>query len=112
MLKDKIRERANHYFADVVAMRRHLHAHPELSYEEVETGKYVAQKLAEIGISHVHGVADNGVVGLIEGRNPSKKVVALRADLDALPILARPMWGRRWLITSDSIAPPRRAQSL
>ena len=89
MLKDKIRERANHYFADVVAMRRHLHAHPELSYEEVETGKYVAQKLAEIGISHVHGVADNGVVGLIEGRNPSKKVVALRADLDALPILEK-----------------------
>jgi amidohydrolase len=86
MLKDEIRERAKNYFPDVVQMRRYLHAHPELSYEEVETGKYVARKLAELGIPHVHGVADNGVVGLIEGRNPSKKVVALRADMDALPI--------------------------
>ena len=86
MLKDKIRNRAKTYFPDVVKMRRYLHAHPELSYEEVETGKYVAQKLAELGIPHVHGVAENGVVGLIEGRNPSKKIVALRADMDALPI--------------------------
>jgi amidohydrolase len=86
MLKDKIRSRAKTYFPDVVKMRRYLHAHPELSYEEVETGKYVAQKLAELGIPHVHGVAENGVVGLIEGRNPSKKIVALRADMDALPI--------------------------
>jgi amidohydrolase len=86
MLKDKIRNRAKTYFPEVVKMRRYLHAHPELSYEEVETGKYVAQKLAELGIPHVHGVAENGVVGLIEGRNPSKKIVALRADMDALPI--------------------------
>ena len=89
MLKDKIRERAKAYFPNVVEMRRHLHAHPELSYEEVETGKFVAQKLTELGIPHVHGVAANGVVGLIEGRNPSKKVIALRADLDALPIQER-----------------------
>ena len=89
MLKDKIRERAKAYFPTVVEMRRYLHAHPELSYEEVETGKFVAQKLTELGIPHVHGVAENGVVGLIEGRNPSKKVIALRADLDALPIQER-----------------------
>ena len=89
MLKDKIRERAKAYFPHVVEMRRYLHAHPELSYEEVETGKFVAQKLTELGIPHVHGVAENGVVGLIEGRNPSKKVIALRADLDALPIQER-----------------------
>lgn len=89
MLKDKIQERAKAYFPNVVEMRRYLHAHPELSYEEVETGKFVAQKLTELGIPHVHGVAENGVVGLIEGRNPSKKVIALRADLDALPIQER-----------------------
>jgi amidohydrolase len=89
MLKDKIRDRAKSYFPDVVQMRRYLHAHPELSYEEVETGKYVAQKLTDLGIPHVHGVAENGVVGLIEGRNPSKKIVALRADMDALPITER-----------------------
>ncbi len=89
MLKDKILERAKAYFPNVVEMRRYLHAHPELSYEEVETGKYIAQKLTELGIPHVHGVAENGVVGLIEGCNPSKKVIALRADFDALPIQER-----------------------
>lgn len=89
MLKDKIRERAKAYFPNVVEMRRYLHAHPELSYEEVETGKYIAQKLTDLGIPHVHGVAENGVVGLIEGRNPSSKVIALRADFDALPIQER-----------------------
>ena len=86
MLKDKIKNLAQAYHADVIKMRRHLHENPELSYEEVETGKFVADKLKEFGIPFVHGVADNGVVGLIEGRNPHKKVVALRADMDALPI--------------------------
>ena len=86
MLKDKIKSLAQAYHADVIQMRRYLHENPELSYEEVETGKFVANKLKEFGIPFVHGVADNGVVGLIEGRNPHKKVVALRADMDALPI--------------------------
>ncbi len=86
MLKDKIKNLAQAYHADVIEMRRYLHENPELSYEEVETGKFVADKLKEFGIPFVHGVADNGVVGLIEGRNPHKKVVALRADMDALPI--------------------------
>lgn len=86
MLKDKIKNLAQAYHADVIEMRRYLHENPELSYEEVETGKFVANKLKEFGIPFVHGVADNGVVGLIEGRNPHKKVVALRADMDALPI--------------------------
>ena len=86
MLKDKIKNLAQAYHADVVQMRRYLHENPELSYEEVETGKFVADKLKEFGIPFVHGVAENGVVGLIEGRNPHKKVVALRADMDALPI--------------------------
>ncbi len=86
MLKEKIKQLANSYFDDVVKMRRYLHAHPELSYQEVETGKFVAQKLRDYNIPHVHGIADNGVVGLIEGRNPHKRIIALRADLDALPI--------------------------
>ena len=89
MLKDKIRLLATTYFPDTVSIRRYLHENPELSYEEVETGKFVAQKLTEYGIPYVHGVADNGVVGLIEGKNPSKKTIALRADMDALPILEK-----------------------
>ncbi|MCB0548898.1 MAG: amidohydrolase [Phaeodactylibacter sp.] len=86
MLKDKIQKLAQTYHQDVIHIRRHLHQNPELSYEEVETGKYISAKLQEYGIPHQHGVADNGVVGLIQGRNPGKRVVALRADIDALPI--------------------------
>jgi amidohydrolase len=86
MLKDKIKQLAKSYFPDVVSMRRHLHENPELSYQEVNTGKFVAQKLKEYDIPFLHGIAENGVVALIEGRNPQKKIIALRADLDALPI--------------------------
>jgi amidohydrolase len=86
MLKEKIKNLAKSYFTDVVSMRRYLHENPELSYKEVNTGKFVAQKLKEYNIPYIHGIADNGVVGLIEGRNPHKKIIALRADLDALPI--------------------------
>jgi amidohydrolase len=86
MLKDKIKQLAKSYFTDVVSMRRYLHENPELSYQEVNTGKFVAQKLKEYNIPYLHGIADNGVVGLIEGCNPHKKIIALRADLDALPI--------------------------
>ena len=87
MVKEKIQQLAKSYFNDTVEMRRYLHANPELSYQEVKTGKYIAEKLSEFKIKNEHGWADNGVVGLIEGKNPEKKVVALRADIDALPIL-------------------------
>ncbi|MBK7939953.1 MAG: amidohydrolase [Lewinellaceae bacterium] len=60
--------------------------HPELSFQEVQTGKFVAARLLELGIKHQHGMAGNGVVALIEGKNPKKRVVALRGDMDALPI--------------------------
>ena len=86
MIKDKIKNLAKIYFDDVVSMRRYMHENPELSYQEVETGHFVAKKLAEYNIPFTHGIADNGVVGIIEGRNPSKKIIALRADMDALPI--------------------------
>ncbi|MDX1941533.1 MAG: M20 family metallopeptidase [Saprospiraceae bacterium] len=87
MLKDRIKELSRQYFEEIVQIRRHLHQHPELSFQEVETGKFIAKKLTEFGIPHQHGVAGNGVVALIEGINPRSKVVALRADIDALPIL-------------------------
>lgn len=86
MLKDKIQALAKDFHADTVSIRRHLHQHPELSYEEVETGKFIARQLAAYGIEHEHGMAEHGVVGLIHGRNGSDRVVALRADIDALPI--------------------------
>ncbi len=86
MLKDKIQKLAEAYRQDVIHIRRHLHQNPELSYEEVETGRYISEKLHEYGIPHQHGVAGNGVVGLIQGQKPGRRVVALRADIDALPI--------------------------
>jgi amidohydrolase len=72
---------------EIVAFRRHLHAHPELSYQEFKTAQFVAAQLRLFGLHPTEGVAKTGVVVLIEGKNPSKKVIALRADLDALPIL-------------------------
>ena len=87
MILEKIKQLSKAYFAETVATRRYLHQHPELSFKEVETGKYIAQRLSELGVKHVHGVAENGVVALIEGKNPTSKVIALRADFDALPIL-------------------------
>ncbi|MBX2890899.1 MAG: amidohydrolase [Saprospiraceae bacterium] len=85
-MKEQIQQLARQYHADTVACRRHLHAHPELSFQEVQTGKFVAAQLAALGIEHRHGMAGNGVVALIKGKNPRKRVVALRGDMDALPI--------------------------
>lgn len=86
-MKHRIQELANLYLADAVAHRRHLHMHPELSFEEVRTGRYVAEQLDALGIEYQHGIAGNGLVAHIKGKKTGKNVVALRADMDALPIL-------------------------
>lgn len=86
-LKHLIKEKAASYKEEVIAIRRHLHQHPELSFEEYNTAKYVCAKLDEYGIEYQSGVVKTGVVGLIKGNNPDSKTVALRADLDALPIV-------------------------
>ncbi len=85
-LKEEIKKLATSFHAEIVEIRRHQHSHPELSFQEVETGKFIATKLASYGIRHEHGWGVNGVVAYIEGKNPSKKTIALRADIDALPI--------------------------
>ena len=86
-MKEQIQTLAKKYHQDTVAIRRHIHAHPELSFKEIQTGKYIANQLENMGIPYQHGMAENGVVGLIKGKNPDKNVIALRADIDALPIL-------------------------
>jgi amidohydrolase len=85
-ISSSIRELAKKYSSEAVADRRHLHANPELSFKEFNTCKYVAQKLRDFKIEVQENVAETGVVGLIKGKNPDKKTVALRADMDALPI--------------------------
>jgi len=86
MLKEKIQELAQAIFPEVQSIRRHLHAHPELSYQEYETAKFISQKLDKYGIAYESGIAGTGIVAHIKGKNPTKKTIALRADIDALPI--------------------------
>jgi len=83
---NRVRELAAAYFPDVQAIRHHIHSHPELSFQEHATSAFISEKLTAWGIQHKNGIAGTGIVGIIEGRNPDKRCVALRADMDALPI--------------------------
>ncbi len=85
-LLESVQQQSIYIAPEVVKWRRHLHANPELSYKEYNTSKFVAKTLREIGLTPVEGVAVTGIVALVEGKNPSKNVIALRADMDALPI--------------------------
>ena len=82
----KIKALAKKYAGEYIAIRRYLHANPELSYQEFETSKFVQQKLTELNIPF-QIMATTGVIGLIHGKNPGKRIVAIRADMDALPII-------------------------
>ncbi|MDJ1472648.1 M20 metallopeptidase family protein [Xanthocytophaga flava] len=83
---DQIKSLANQYSEEIISNRRHLHMHPELSFHEKKTARFVADYIRQIGLTPQEGIADTGVVVLIEGKNPESKTVALRADMDALPI--------------------------
>jgi amidohydrolase len=76
---------AKEYAEENIATRHHLHAHPELSYVEYETSALVQKRLTEIGIPFTI-MATTGVVGILKGKNPDSRIIALRADMDALPI--------------------------
>ena len=84
-LLKKIKSLSESFSNEVIELRRHLHANPELSYQEFNTAKFVAAKLRSYGIEPKE-VSTTGIVAIIKGKNPDKKNVALRADLDALPI--------------------------
>ena len=83
---EKIKKLAGEYANEFIEVRHHIHANPELSYEEFNTSQFIQDKLTAMHISF-DVKATTGVIGLIKGKNPSKKIVALRADMDALPIL-------------------------
>lgn len=84
-LQQKIRHRSNELLNDFIGIRRHLHANPELSFQETATSAYVQSKLKEMDIPF-QVMAGTGVVGILKGGKPSDRVIALRADMDALPI--------------------------
>lgn len=85
-LKNRIGMLSQSYLQEVTGWRRHIHAHPELSMQEYETAAFISARLTEMGVPHTTGIAKTGIVGIIEGKNPGKKAIALRADIDALPI--------------------------
>jgi len=85
MIKHKIKKLAREYSTEFIEIRHHLHAHPELSYKEFKTSEFIQKKLTEFGIEY-KVLATTGIVGLIKGNNPQKRIIALRADMDALPI--------------------------
>lgn len=87
MMKEKIKQLVADSADEILDIRRHLHAHPELSFQEYETSKYVCAALDRWGIPYKSGFVETGIVAHIEGKNPSSKVIALRGDMDALPIL-------------------------
>jgi amidohydrolase len=86
MIKEKIQTLASEIYDQVVGFRQHIHANPELSFKEFETSAYIQEQLKAWGIPFSI-MANTGVVGMIKGDLPSEQVIALRADMDALPIL-------------------------
>ena len=93
-LKQQIQSLANKYLSETIEIRRPLHAYPELSFEEYNTSDYIVSKLKEYNIPYTQGIVKTGIVALIEGTKsaPSSekagvRCVALRADMDALPIM-------------------------
>jgi amidohydrolase len=84
-----IKEKASHYFEKIQTIRHHLHKNPELSFKEINTGKFIADILDDLGIEYTDGWCYNGLVAIIKGENPSSKTVMLRADIDALPIVEK-----------------------
>jgi amidohydrolase len=88
-MKDKVKSLANKYFEEIVKHREYLHANPELSFKEFNTSKYIKKFLVENQIEYQDGYVKTGIVAHIKGRNPEKKIIALRADIDALPILEK-----------------------
>ncbi len=83
---DQIKNISTEIFEDLVAVRRHLHQNPELSFQEYNTSAFICSKLKELNIPFKNGFVKTGIVGRIEGGIAGGKTIALRTDMDALPI--------------------------
>jgi len=86
MDKVKVQQEVRSITDQLINIRRYLHEHPELSFHEKKTAGYLSSLLTDWGIPHSNNIGGHGIVGLIKGKNPDSKVIALRADMDALPI--------------------------
>ncbi len=85
-LEKEIKKLAEKYFSEIVDIRQYLHKYPELSFNEIKTSEFIASKLSELDIPFKKGYAKNGILAQIEGNNPESRTIALRADMDALPV--------------------------
>ncbi|MBL31515.1 MAG: N-acyl-L-amino acid amidohydrolase [Flavobacteriales bacterium] len=85
-IKNEIKKITKSIFKEIVTIRRWLHKNPELSFEEVETSKYICSVLKKHNIDFISNFGGYGVVGLIKCQSPNSKVIGIRADIDALPI--------------------------
>jgi len=85
-MKNRIKALARELAPAFIDIRHHIHSHPELSFEEYATSAFIRQKLDEFGVSYRADVAGTGIIALIEGKNSFKRTIAIRADIDALPI--------------------------
>ena len=83
---EKVRNIAKKHVLEVINIRKHLHANPELSFKEYETSKYIQSILRKHDIPFTTGHVETGIIATIQGENPDSKEILLRADLDALPI--------------------------
>ena len=86
-MKEKILELSDLFFDEIVSIRRYMHMHPELSFQEFETSNYIKSILKSWDINFLDGYSNTGILVNLEGKEPSSRVIALRADFDALPIL-------------------------
>ncbi len=89
LANNRINELVNQYLPEFISFREHIHSHPELSFQEYETAKFISSLLTSWNIKHETEIAETGIVAIIEGKNPTKKIIALRADMDALPIIEK-----------------------
>ncbi len=85
-MQNKIKQLSESVYEYVCNTYKHLHAHPELSFHEVETSTFIQKELSAMNIPFKAGIAQTGILGILKGQNPDKKTIALRADMDALPV--------------------------
>jgi amidohydrolase len=84
-IKAQIKKLVSQYYPEILEIRRHIHAHPELSFEEFETSACIRKNLDDWGINYRHGFAGTGIIAVLDGKGPGK-IIGLRADMDALPV--------------------------
>jgi len=84
-IQNQIKRIATEIYPEIISIRRHLHANPELSFEEFETSAFICSVLDKWGVSYKNEIAGTGIVAVLEGKSPGR-TIAFRADIDALPV--------------------------